>query len=103
MLCGLAAALKASCLDGVAFDHFSFQQAGLTPAEVNKSRRQVADALVEAELVVVGDEVTDHLLEIAREVVVLEQAPVLELLMLALLWQIVWAVWRLGIPESAVG
>ena len=22
---------------------------------------------------------------------------------LALLWQIVWAVWRLGIPESAVG
>jgi hypothetical protein len=82
MLCGLAAVLKASGLDGVAFDPFSFQQDGLTPPEVDISRRQIADALVAPQMVVVGDEITDVLLEIAREVVVLEQAPVLELLML---------------------
>ena len=84
MLCGLAAVLKASGLDGVAFDPFSFQQDGLTPPEVDISRRQIADALVAPQMVVVGDEITDFLLEIAREVVVLEQAPVLELLMLVL-------------------
>lgn len=78
MLCGLAAVLQASGFDGVAFDPFSFQQDGLTTPEVDISRRQVADALVVAEMVVVGDEVTDLLLEITGQVVVLEQDAVLE-------------------------
>jgi hypothetical protein len=72
MLCGLAAMLQASGCDGVAFDHFSFQRDGLTAPEVNVGQSEVAYALVVAEMVVSGDEVADLLLEIAREIVVLE-------------------------------
>ena len=64
MLRGLAAVLQASGFDGVAFDPFSFQQDGLTTPEVDISRRQVADALVVPEMIVVGDEVADLLLEV---------------------------------------
>jgi hypothetical protein len=90
MLCGLAAVLQASGLDGVAFDPFSFQEDGLTPAEVDISRRQVADALVVADLGVVGDEVADLLLEITRQIVVLDQNAVLEGLVPALDLSCVW-------------
>ena len=84
MLCGLAAVVQASGFDGVAFDPFSFQQDGLTTPEVDISRRQIADALVVSEMVVVGDEVTNLLLEITGQVVVLEQDAVLERLVPAL-------------------
>ena len=84
MLCGLAAVLQAAVFDGVAFDPFSFQQDGLTASEVDISRCQVADALVVTAMVVVGDEVADLLLKIARQVVVLEQDAVLERLVPAL-------------------
>ena len=69
MLSGLSAVLQASGFDGVAFDPFSFQQDGLTIPEVDISRRQIADALVVSEMVVVGDEVTDLLLKIFEAVV----------------------------------
>ena len=78
MLCGLAAVLQASGFDGVAFDPFSFQQDGMTAPEVDVGRGQVADALVVPEMIVVGDEVADLLLEITGQVVVLEQDAVLE-------------------------
>jgi hypothetical protein len=66
---GLAAVLQASGFDGVAFDPFSFQQDGLTAPEVDIGRRQVADALVVPEMVEIGDEVVDLLLEIARKTI----------------------------------
>ena len=66
MLSGLSAVLQASGFDGVAFDPFSFQQDGLTPPEVDVGRCEVAYALVVPEMIVVGDEVADLLLEIAR-------------------------------------
>ena len=84
MLCGLAAVLQASGFDSVAFDPFSFQQDGLTTPEVDISRRQVADALVVPEMIVVGDEVADLLLEVTGEIIVLEQDAVLERLVPAL-------------------
>lgn len=64
MLSGPAAVLQASGSDGVAFDPFSFQQDGLTMPEVDVGRGQVANALVVPEMIVVGDEVADLLLEI---------------------------------------
>ena len=84
MLCGLAAMLQASGFDGVAFDPFSFQQDSLAASGVNVGWRQVADTLVVPEMVVVGDEVADLLLEITGQVVVLEQNAVLERLVPAL-------------------
>ena len=53
----LIARRSTSGFDGVAFDPFSFQQDGLTTAEVDIGRRQVVDALQVPEVVVVGDEV----------------------------------------------
>jgi hypothetical protein len=76
--------LQALDFDGVAFDPFYFQQDGLTAPEVDVSRCQVADALVVAEMVVVGDEVADLLLKITGKVIVLEQDAVLERMMPAL-------------------
>ena len=73
MLSGLAAMLQASGFDGVAFDPFSFQQDGLTTPEVDVGRRQVGDALVVSQMVVVGDEVADLDLEVAGQIVDREQ------------------------------
>jgi hypothetical protein len=84
MLCGLAEMIQAAGFDGVAFDPFSFKQDGLATPEVDFGRRQVGDALVVSKVVVVSDEGADLVLEIARQVVVLEQDAVLEDLMLAL-------------------
>ena len=64
---------QASVLDGLSFDPFSFQQDGVASAEVNIGRCQVADGLVVTLVVVVIDEGIDLGLEIARQVVVLEQ------------------------------
>src|SRR5215510_3788877 len=59
MLCGLAAVLQASGLDGLSFDPFSLKQDGLGSAEVDVGRGEIGDALVVAQVIVVGDEVTD--------------------------------------------
>lgn len=68
----------ASVLDGFAFDPFSFQQDGLTTPEVDVGRRQIVDALVVAQMIVVGDEGFDPSLEFAGQIVVLQQDAVLE-------------------------
>src|SRR5262245_61428365 len=81
MLCGLAAVMQASGFECVAFDPFSLQQNGLAPPEVDVSRREIGNALVVSEVVVVSDEVADLLFEIARKVIVLKQDAVLERLM----------------------
>jgi len=64
MLCGLAAVLQASGFDGVAFDPFSFQQDSLAASEVDVGWSEVTYAPVVPEMIVVGDEVADLLLEI---------------------------------------
>ena len=56
--------LQASFLDCVAFDPFSFQQDCLTASEVHVGRRQVAQALVVAAVIVVVDEPVDAGLKI---------------------------------------
>ena len=63
---------QASVLDGFAFDPFSFQQDGLTAPEVDIGRRQIVDALVVAQVIVVGDEGFDPSLELAGQIVVLQ-------------------------------
>jgi hypothetical protein len=54
------------------------------PPEVDVGGRQVADALMIPQIIVIGDEGLDLGFEVARQVVVLEQDPVLEGLMPAL-------------------
>ena len=76
--------MQASVLDGFAFDPFSFQQDGLTASEVDVGRRQIVDALVVAQVIVVGDEGFDPSLELAGQIVVLQQDAVLERQMPAL-------------------
>src|SRR5258707_965184 len=84
MLCSDCTVVQASVLDGLSFDPFSFQEDGLAASEVDVGRRQVGDALVVSQMVVVGDEVTDLGLEVAGQIVVLEQDSVLQRLMPAL-------------------
>src|SRR5262245_66254432 len=81
MLCGDVAVVQASAMDGLSFDPFSFQEDGLAASEVDVGRCQVGDALVVSQMVVVGDEVADLGLELARQIVVLEQDAVVESLM----------------------
>ena len=57
----------------LSFDPFPFDQNGLAPPEVDVSWRQVGDALVISQVIVVGHEGRDLGFEIARQVVVLEQ------------------------------
>ncbi len=73
MLCDFTSVLQASGFDGVDFDPFSFHQDGLTAPELDVGWRQVAVALVLSEMVAVGDDVADLLLEISKQVVDLEQ------------------------------
>ena len=57
--------LQAAILDGGSFDPFSFQQNGLSAAEVNVGRREITEALVITAMVVVIDEGVDPGFEIA--------------------------------------
>jgi len=75
---------QAAVGDGLSFDPFPFDQNGLAPPEVDVGWRQVADALVISQVIVVGDEGRDLGFEIARQVIVFEQDAVLERLMPAL-------------------
>ncbi len=63
---------------------FPFDQNGLAPPEVDVGGRQVADALVISQVIVISDEGLDLGFEIARQVIVFEQDTVLERLMPAL-------------------
>src|SRR5882757_8190634 len=81
MLCGDVAVVQASALDGLSFNPFSFQEDGLAAPEVDVGWRQVRDALVVSQMVVVGDEVADLGLELTRQIIVLEQDAVLERLL----------------------
>ena len=68
MLGGDLAVVQASVLDGVSFDPFSFQEDGLATSEVDVGWCQIGDALVVSQIVVVGDEVADVGLELARQI-----------------------------------
>ena len=81
---GYSGVHQASVLNGLSFDPFSFQQDGVAVAEVNIGRCQVGDGLVVTLVVVVIDEGIDLGLEIARQIVVLEQDAVLQRLVSAL-------------------
>ena len=76
--------LQAAFLDCVPFSPFSFQQDGLTASEVDIGRREIAQALVVASMIVMIDELFDVGFEIAGQVVVFQQDAVLERLMPAL-------------------
>jgi hypothetical protein len=59
---------QASVLDGFAFYPFAFQQDGLVAPEVDIGRRQIVDALLVAQVIVVGDEGFDPSVEAAAAV-----------------------------------
>ena len=65
-------------------DHFSHFDDGCVTPKVDVGRRDVGEALVIAMVVVMIDEDADLHFQIARQVVVLQQDPVLERLMPAL-------------------
>ena len=94
MLSRLALMVQAAFLDGQCLDHFSPFDDGCVAPEVNVGRRDVGEALVVAMVVVMIDEGADLHFQIARQVVVLQQDPVLECLMpaldLALRLRMVW-------------
>src|ERR1700730_8173476 len=78
ILCGLPTVQQAAIGDCLSFDPFPFDQNGLSPPEVDVGGRQVGDALVISQVIVVSDESLDLSFEIARQVIVLEQDTVLE-------------------------
>ena len=59
MLCGFPPVQQAAIGDCLSFDPFSLNQYGLTAAEVDVGWRQIADALVIAQAIVVSDEGLD--------------------------------------------
>ncbi len=73
--------VQAPQLDGPSLCLFTLQQDGLAASEVDVGRRQIAQALVVAPVIVMADEVADVRFEVARQEVVFEQGPVLERLM----------------------
>ncbi len=76
--------------DGLSFDPFSLQQDGLAAPEVDVGGREVAQALVVTAVIVMLDEGLDLSLDVARQIVVLQQDLVLQGLMppfnLSLAW-----------------
>ena len=65
MLGGGLAVLQAALFECLSFDPFSLQQDGLTAPEVDVGRRQIAQALVIALMIVVADERIDLRFKIA--------------------------------------
>ena len=59
---------QAAIGDCLSFDPFPFDENGLASPEVDVGGRQVADALVIAQVIVIGDEGLDLGFEIAWEV-----------------------------------
>ena len=83
LCCGFAIE-QAPSFDGLSFDPFSFQQDGLTASEVDIGRREIAQAFVIALMVIVRDEGLDLVLQIARQIIVLQKDAVLQGLVPAL-------------------
>ena len=67
MLCGLPEMQQASVCDGASFDPFPLHEDCLAASEVDVGRRQVVDALVVAQMIVVCDEGVDLGLEVAGQ------------------------------------
>ena len=79
MILGCALAVKqAPMFDGLSFDACAFEQDRVASAEVDVRRSQVIEALVVALVVVAIDEALDLGFEVAGQIVVLEQDPVLQ-------------------------
>ncbi len=76
--------LQASILDGETFDPLSFTQDFRRASEVDVGRREIAQALVIAAMIVMLDEGGDPGFKVVRKIVVLEQDAVLERLTPAL-------------------
>ena len=76
--------LQAAIGDCLAFDAFAFKEDALGASKIDVSRREIAQALVIAGMVVMVDEGGDLAFEIAGQVIMLEQDAVLERLMPAL-------------------
>ena len=76
--------LQATVCECLALDPFAFEEDGLGSSEVDVGRREIAQALVIAGMVVMSHEGGDLTFEIAGQVVVLKQDAVLERLMPAL-------------------
>ena len=76
--------LQAAVCDGLSFDALAFGQDHLGSAEVDVGGREVIDALVIADVVVVLDEGADLPFEVARQIIVVEQDAVLQGLVPAL-------------------
>jgi hypothetical protein len=90
MLCDLPTVQQAAVCDCLSFDPFPFDQNGLASPEIDVGGRQIADALVIAQVIVVSDEGLDLSFEIARQIIVLDQDAIFQRLMPALdqLWLI---------------
>ncbi len=73
--------LQAPMFDRLLFDLLPFDQNGLAAPEVDVGGREVAQALVVTAVIVVLDEGLDLSFEVARQVVVFQQDPVLQGLM----------------------
>ena len=73
--------LQATILDCGSFDLFSFEQDGLSAAEVDVGRREIVQALMITAMVVVVDERVDPGFEVAGQIIVFQQDAVLERLM----------------------
>ena len=56
ILSGLPTVQQAAIADCLSFDRFAFNQNGLATSEIDVGGRQVADALVISQVIVVGDE-----------------------------------------------
>ena len=76
--------LQASIVDGDAFDASSLLQDRFAASVIHIGWRQIVQALVEAIVIVMGDEGLDPRLQIARHIGMLKQDAVLECLMPAL-------------------
>src|SRR4051812_21553982 len=75
---------QAAAGQGLSFDPLPLQQDRLPTTEVDVRRREIVEALVSARVVVVLDKGTDLRLQVAGQIVVLQQDAVLERLMPAL-------------------
>ena len=78
MLSRLALMVQAAVLDGQFFDLLSPFDNGSVLAEVGVGGRHIADAFVVAVVVVALDECADGGLEVARQMVVLQQNAALQ-------------------------
>ena len=70
--------MQAPMFDGLAFDLLPFDQDGVAAPEVDVGGCEVAEALVVAPMIVMGDEGIDLGFEVAGQIVVFQQDPVLE-------------------------